>query len=144
MKNQTKHARHRVGLILALSGLMGGITLPLASTSVAAAKQSDSGSIPFVSSQANPETLNRWSTNGPEGADILALAIDPSHPATIYAGTGGGLFKSTNGGESWSSSLPLNMVQALAIDPRTPTTLYAAISGYDSLDRPQAGISKSV
>ena len=33
---------------------------------------------------------------------IAALAIDPSTPTTLYAGTsGGGVFKSTDGGGSW-------------------------------------------
>ena len=42
---------------------------------------------------------------GPPGGDVRALAIDPSNPATLYAGTvccfGGGVFKSTNGGTTW-------------------------------------------
>jgi hypothetical protein len=56
-----------------------------------------------------------------------ALAIDPLTPTTLYAGTSGGVFKSTNGGASWSASGLIN-VSALAIDPLTPTTLYAATS----------------
>ena len=44
--------------------------------------------------------INVWTSNGPEGGRIRALAIDPVTPDTLYAGTeGGGLFKSTNGGE---------------------------------------------
>jgi hypothetical protein len=60
---------------------------------------------------------------GPPGGDVRALAIDPVTPATIYAGMwGGGVFKSTNGGTSWTSassgfsSEPI--VNTLAIDPR--------------------------
>ena len=36
---------------------------------------------------------------------VRALAIDPSTPATLYAGMerGGGAFKSTDGGGSWSA-----------------------------------------
>ena len=35
---------------------------------------------------------------------VKALAIDPHDPSTLYAGTyGGGVFKSTNGGGSWSA-----------------------------------------
>ena len=48
--------------------------------------------------------VNTWTTNGPDGGDIRALAIDPANPATLYAGTeGGGVFKSTNGGGSWNA-----------------------------------------
>src|SRR2546426_11464259 len=62
------------------------------------------------------------------GVMIPALAIDPLNPTTLYAGTyGGGVFKSTDGGVSWSASGLTNIytsVTALAIDAVTPTTLY--------------------
>jgi len=39
---------------------------------------------------------------GPPGGVVSALAIDPSTPATLYAGTeGSGVFKSTDGSASW-------------------------------------------
>ena len=63
---------------------------------------------------------------------MSALAIDPSAPATLYAGTGGGVFKSTNGGGSWTAinaGLITSSVHALAIDPSAPATLYAGTSG---------------
>jgi hypothetical protein len=42
-----------------------------------------------------------WANIGPDGGGILALAIDPTTPATLYAGTyGGGVFKRTNGGDN--------------------------------------------
>src|SRR5207245_2292373 len=57
------------------------------------------------------------------------LAIDPQTPATLYVGTrADGVFRSTDGGESWSAvsaGLPNLPVTALAIDPQTPTILYA-------------------
>ena len=49
-------------------------------------------------------------------------------PTTLYAGTWGGVFKSTNGGGNWSAvntGLTDTYVNALAIDPATPATLYA-------------------
>ena len=33
---------------------------------------------------------NVWTSIGPEGGIINALAIDPTTPTTLYAGTGGG------------------------------------------------------
>jgi photosystem II stability/assembly factor-like uncharacterized protein len=73
--------------------------------------------------------INVWTSNGPEGGCIYALAIDPVTPTTLYAGTeNGGVFKSTNGGGNWSpvnTGLTDTIVRALAIDPVTPTTLYA-------------------
>ena len=61
---------------------------------------------------------------------VGALAIDPSAPATLYAGTaGGGVFKSSNGGESWTAvGLANTYIHALAIDPSTTATVYAGTS----------------
>src|ERR1700740_1992849 len=76
---------------------------------------------------------NIWTSLGPAGGAVFALALDPTTPTTLYAGTDGGVFKSTTGGSSWSpvnTGLPSNTyVYALAIDPTTPTTLYAAMKG---------------
>src|SRR5437870_9656169 len=77
-----------------------------------------------------------WTTNGPEGGSIRALAIDPQSPATLYAAVQGDrvssdLYKSTDGGSSWravATGLPRNY-GALAIDPQTPRTLYAGTWG---------------
>src|SRR5262245_10259770 len=70
-----------------------------------------------------------WTSNGPEGGTICALAVDPETSTTVYAGThGGGMYKSTDGGENWNkinTGLTASTVFALAIDPITPTTLYA-------------------
>jgi CARDB len=69
-----------------------------------------------------------WQSVGPYGGDVTAMAIDPTAPTTLYAGTRGGVFKSTDGGASWA---PMNVglshlgIAALAINPTTPTTLYA-------------------
>ena len=62
------------------------------------------------------------------------MATDLQNPATLYAGTGAqGVFKSLNGGYSWTAintGLPNNAISALVVDPRTPTVLYAGISPY--------------
>jgi len=39
-----------------------------------------------------------------EGGRVAALAINPSTPSTIYAGTNDGVFKSTSGGASWTAA----------------------------------------
>src|SRR2546426_2326970 len=116
-------ARYSVAL---LAGLSLALVLGSVSTNVAASgEDSDSGTISSTRSQENPLSLNKWSSNGPDGGQVLSLAIDRSNPATIYAATASGVFKSTNGGESWSSSLTNTYVQIVAIAPTTPTTLYA-------------------
>jgi hypothetical protein len=89
----------------------------------------------LITSQASTVTAgtNIWTSNGPEGGMVYALAIDPTTPSTVYAGTYyGGVFKSTNGGGAWSAvntGLSSYSVSALAIDPTTPSTLYAGTSG---------------
>ena len=78
-------------------------------------------------------TIQNGYAQGSGPRDVTALAVDPSTPATLYAGTiKGGVFKSTNGGNSWTtinSGLTSTFVFALAIDPSTPATLYAGTSG---------------
>ena len=64
-------------------------------------------------------------------------------PATIYAGTcgyefEGGLFKSTNGGESWTLSFAACM-RAILIDPTAPATVYASTQVEDGV-----GVYKSI
>src|SRR2546430_2397970 len=63
----------------------------------------------------------RWKSHGPEGGTVVvpALAVAPSAPAMIYAGTEHGVFKTTDAGVTWDS---LNnglafSVRALVLDP---------------------------
>ena len=58
---------------------------------------------------------------------VFALAIDPTNPSTLYAGTTGGVFKSTDMGVSRAAINHVTnlAVFALAIDPTNPSTLYA-------------------
>lgn len=66
---------------------------------------------------------------------IGALAISPNYATdnTIFAGTyGGGVFKSTSGGSSWSAmnaGLGNLNISALALAPTTPRTLFAGTDG---------------
>jgi photosystem II stability/assembly factor-like uncharacterized protein len=70
-----------------------------------------------------------WTSIGPKGGPIRALTVDSQNPGTVYAGTsGGGVFKSTDGGRNWTaanSGLTELDVRILAIDPQDTTTLYA-------------------
>ncbi len=82
---------------------------------------------------------------GPPGGIVVAIAIDPASPATLYAGTiGGGVFKSTDGGQSWTAvnfGLTSRIVTSLAIDPTRPNTLYAGTIGggvFKSIDGGQS------
>src|SRR5262245_58278436 len=47
----------------------------------------------------------RWGpSNGPYGGPAHVVAVAPSAPETVYAGTARGVFKSKNGGRSWTSA----------------------------------------
>jgi photosystem II stability/assembly factor-like uncharacterized protein len=57
---------------------------------------------------------------------VLALAVDPAAPQTVYAGGEGGLYKSPDGGRTWSRlPFPGDNAVALAISPSTPNVLVA-------------------
>ena len=71
------------------------------------------------------------------GISSPAIALDPRHPATIYAATGrgvdgeGGVSKSLDGGETWRpmvAGLTAARVSALAPDPAGDGTAYAAVN----------------
>ncbi|HEV8199050.1 MAG TPA: hypothetical protein VGS03_03425 [Candidatus Polarisedimenticolia bacterium] len=74
-----------------------------------------------------------WKAIGLGSLGVNALAIDPVNPSTLYAGTGsGGVFKSTDWGETWSarnSGLGSLAINALGIDRAQPSTLHAATTG---------------
>ncbi|MEO8135660.1 MAG: hypothetical protein ABI831_16985 [Betaproteobacteria bacterium] len=68
---------------------------------------------------------------------ILRLAIDPQAPSTLYAAantsSGHGLYKSTNGGASWTQTFADNSgiigVQAVTVDPQNSANVYIGTFG---------------
>ncbi len=72
-----------------------------------------------------------------------SLAVDPTDPAILYVGTdGGGLFKTSNGGASWSEIGDLSSfsISAIAVDPADPTDLFIGTVGTaDGVLRSQNG-----
>lgn len=72
-------------------------------------------------------------------AYVASLAIDPTDANVVYVGTGwgphggNGVFKSVDGGETWSSinrGMLDYTITALAVDPIEPQTVYAGSYGY--------------
>ena len=60
------------------------------------------------------------------------LVIDPHNPQILFASTQGGVFQSSNGGQSWqphNGGLPAGGVATFAIDP-THHVLYAGTYGH--------------
>lgn len=96
---------------------------------------------------------NTWRhVNGGEpfiGTSISRIVVDPRHPNTVYVATirgkagvrrvtspfknTWGIYKSTNGGRSWSRLWVTHEVDGgatdLVLDPHNPTTLYASFWG---------------
>jgi hypothetical protein len=95
--------------------------------------------------------VDYWQFRGVPGF-VRSLAVDPGDADVLYAGVsnaatyygehapeGAGIFRSADGGRTWSESnvgLTNPMVSALVIDPSTPSVLYAATDG--------GGVFKSV
>jgi photosystem II stability/assembly factor-like uncharacterized protein len=73
-----------------------------------------------------------WSSVGLTSQSVTALAFARSHPQTIYAGTlTGGVFRSDDGGTSWTAySVGLSSVAIarVAVDPTNPDVAYAGTS----------------
>jgi photosystem II stability/assembly factor-like uncharacterized protein len=105
-----------------------------------------------------------WTSVGPSGVQfslaphmgivsgrVRALAIHPTDPLTIYIGAAsGGLWKTTDGGESWfdiGHDLETLSFGAIAIDPNNPETIYAGTGEYNLLGNfntyPGCGLYKS-
>ncbi len=83
---------------------------------------------------APPPLSDVWKAvnTGLTNTDVGDLAVDPKTPQTVYAGTLGGVFKTTNGGTAWTAvnaGLTNTSVEALAIDPSNPQTVYAGTGG---------------
>ena len=82
--------------------------------------------------------VNVWTSLGPPGGPPRALVVDPTRPGTLYVGTTfDGLFKSEDGGDTWSATGLTGSVLALAILPGNPMRLYAG--GYDGIFRSTDG-----
>ena len=82
-------------------------------------------------------------SNGIEAATAQKVFVAPTQPATVFASMSSGVFRSTNGGASWTPvgpGLPSSGVTAFAASPRSPSTVYAATS--EGLFRsPDAGLT---
>ena len=78
---------------------------------------------------------NAWTSIGPEGGAIRAVAIDPQNLNTIYAaaytGSSGAVFKTTDGGRTWVNTGPfpccsaVTTVNILVTDTQQVGTVYA-------------------
>ena len=69
-----------------------------------------------------------WVPLGPFGGSVPRLTADPKRSGTLYATTFEGLFKSTDGGASWTLSTLERPTSNVAADPVHPSTLYVGVA----------------
>ncbi len=69
-----------------------------------------------------------WTSSGPSGGIVSDLEFNPVTPTTIYANSGGGFFKTTNRGASWTRAengiAGLKGVRVFVLDADSPAVLY--------------------
>jgi photosystem II stability/assembly factor-like uncharacterized protein len=93
--------------------------------------------------------------NQPTGS-IGAIAVAPSDPNVIYVGTGAGIirpdlavgdgvYKSTNGGKTWThlGLRDSQMIANIDVDPRNPNRLFVAALGHPYGPNAERGIFRS-
>jgi photosystem II stability/assembly factor-like uncharacterized protein len=79
---------------------------------------------------------NVWTSIGPDGGRVQAIAVDPQIPDTVYAVAGGSIFKTTDGAANWrrvyspatsdgAANYPVTLV---AINPADSNIVYAGTS----------------
>ena len=89
-------------------------------------------------------------------ASIGALAVAPSNPQVIYAGTGesdirsylssgDGVYKSTDGGKTWTSVglRDTRQISRIVVDPKNADVVYVAALGHAYGPNPERGVFKS-
>jgi len=127
--------------------------MPLARSSVCHAVVSAwiMASIALAAAGLAHAATGQWSSTGPPAASIRAVATDRLSLGTVYAGANGpGMFKTTNGGESWTAiniGLTNTQIRAVAVDPLTPSTVYVGTAGggvFKSIDGGASWVPASI
>jgi hypothetical protein len=103
------------------------------------------------SGSVSPEFLGSWTQLGPGniGGRTRAIVINPGTPTTMFAAAvAGGVWRTTNGGTSWTplTDLIANIaVNSLAMDPANSNIIYAGTGeGYFNIDAVRgAGVFKT-
>ncbi len=94
--------------------------------------------------------------DGQRVASIGALAVAPSNPLVIYAGTGesdirsdlasgDGVYESSDGGKTWTNVglKDTRQISRIVVDPENPDTVYVGALGHAYGPNPERGVFKS-
>jgi photosystem II stability/assembly factor-like uncharacterized protein len=107
-----------------------------------------SAETPAVSSRPPGQVFGNWSVTGPFGGSVRSLAVAPDDSRRIYIATSDGqLYRSRDGGGTWSRAIPGFdrpglVIDNLLIDPRNPATMYVGVWSIASDQK--GGVFKSV
>jgi len=85
--------------------------------------------------------------SGLEYLDPLALALDPSDPANVFAGTFGGVYRSDDRGQSWakaSDGLHRANAKSIVVNPNNPDIVYQGEEGGGVLKSADGGVTWNV
>jgi photosystem II stability/assembly factor-like uncharacterized protein len=92
----------------------------------------------FLSSTVSAQsTVGSWTHLGLNNLTVASLVSDPTNASILYAGTSDGIYKSTDGGNTWTAtSNQGNAALIVVIAPNNPNILYATLGN--------TGVQKSI
>lgn len=84
-----------------------------------------------------------WTSEGPYGGAVYRLYVNPALPSVLYAATRGGIFRSGDGGVSWTRKEAgltgsVSYTYALGMDNEAPATLWV-VDNYGHFNRSTDG-----
>ena len=69
-----------------------------------------------------------WTSGGPYAGYVTGLAMAGTDPDIMYAGTEEGVFKTVDGGETWTAAgLSDRLIQVVQVHPLNPDIVYAGV-----------------
>ena len=109
----------------------------------ALAAQPGTGGAHFVATKDGVSRLvsGIWQPVETGHGPMRTLLVDPVRPEVVWAGGDSGLFRSGDGGTTWSDALLTKTIASIASDPREPHTLYVGTP--DALSGPSEGVLKT-
>ena len=91
---------------------------------------------------ASPQGLlagvGEWTSNGPDGGIVDALAVHPDTPSTVYASSVGVLYKSVDSGGTWAAT-GLRQFTNVVVPTSDPNIVYSTGSGFIYIYRTNDG-----
>jgi photosystem II stability/assembly factor-like uncharacterized protein len=79
--------------------------------------------------KVNNGLVSPEATSSSRALGVTVMHVDPHAPATVYAATLAGIYKTTTGGHVWNriaESLPDQMISAMVLDRSQPGVIYVA------------------